>query len=76
MKCLRIPRNDKLTRAVIDTLLDRLRHHPAVRDQVPPLEAAVAAGETAPTRAALLLLEAFLGGDASGHEGSSVRPGP
>ena len=46
---------------VTDTLVERLRDHPAVRDQVPALEAAVAAGETAPTRAAHLLLDAFLG---------------
>ena len=45
---------------VTETLLDRLRDHPAVRDRLPELVAAVAAGSTAPARAVQLLLDTFL----------------
>jgi LAO/AO transport system kinase len=45
---------------VTDTLLDRLRSDPAVRELVPELERAVAAGELAATVAAQRLLGAFL----------------
>ena len=46
---------------VTDTLLDRLRADPAVRGQVPDLEAAVASGALGASTAAQQLLEAFLG---------------
>jgi LAO/AO transport system kinase len=46
---------------VTDTLLDRLRAHPAVRGLVPELEAAVAAGDLSAAVAAQRLLGAFLG---------------
>ena len=42
-----------------DALLDRFRADPAVADQLPAVEADVAAGRLAPPRAARLLLEAF-----------------
>jgi LAO/AO transport system kinase len=45
---------------VTDTLVERLRHHPGVRDRVPALEQSVAAGEMTATRAAHSLLAAFL----------------
>jgi LAO/AO transport system kinase len=47
-------------REVTDTLLDRLRGHPTVRDLVPGLEAQVAAGELSTAAAAGQLLRAFL----------------
>ena len=47
---------------VTDTLLDRLREDPAVRELVPELERSVAAGELAATVAAQQLLRAFLRG--------------
>jgi LAO/AO transport system kinase len=47
---------------VTDTLLDRLRADPAVRELVPALEAAVASGDLGAGRAAQQLLAAFLGG--------------
>ena len=61
---------------VTDTLVEQLRLHPSVRDKVPALEAAVASGETAATRAAQALLQAFLGAQPSSVGGSPVRPGP
>jgi len=45
---------------VTETLLDRLRADPAVRDRVPELEAAVASGELGAGTAAQQLLAAFL----------------
>ena len=48
---------------VTDTLLDRLRAHPEVKDLVPELEAAVASGATGAAAAAHQLLQAFLGDD-------------
>jgi LAO/AO transport system kinase len=45
---------------VTDTLLERLRHAPAVCERVPELERAVARGEVAPAVAAEQLLQAFL----------------
>ncbi|MFL6205783.1 MAG: methylmalonyl Co-A mutase-associated GTPase MeaB [Acidimicrobiales bacterium] len=45
---------------VTETLLDRLRSDPAVRELVPELERSVAAGEVAATLAAQQLLRAFL----------------
>lgn len=47
---------------VTDTLVERLRAHPGVRDRVPALERAVAAGEMTATGAAHSLLAAFLDG--------------
>jgi len=48
---------------VTDSLLDRLRAHPEVKDLVPELEAAVASGATGAAAAAHQLLHAFLGDD-------------
>ena len=45
---------------VTDTMLDRLRRAPSVRERVPELEGAVARGELAPAVAAEQLLQAFL----------------
>jgi len=45
---------------VTDTLVDRLRAHPAVRESIPELERAVVAGDVTPTAAAHTLLAAFL----------------
>lgn len=47
-------------REITDTLLDRLRQHPQVRDLVPGIEAKVAAGELSTMAAASQLLGAFL----------------
>ena len=47
---------------VTDTLLDRLRAHPGVRDLLHELEASVSAGTTSPTAAAHDVLERFLDG--------------
>lgn len=44
---------------VIDTLTDRLRAHPGVRERLAELEAAVRAGELSPTAAAHDVLERF-----------------
>ncbi len=44
-----------------ETLLERLREHPGVRERLPQLERAVRAGELPPTLGARRLLECFLG---------------
>src|SRR3546814_565897 len=48
---------------VNDTLIDRLRASPGVRERLGELEAAVAAGDISPTAAAHDVLERFLGPD-------------
>lgn len=46
---------------VNDTLIERLRAHPGVRERLPELESAVDAGDISPTAAAHDVLERFLG---------------
>lgn len=63
---------------VTDTLLEQLRSHPGVRERVPALERAVAAGEVAAAAAAQQLLAAFLDGTqpSGGAGGLGSGPGP
>ena len=49
---------------VNDTLIDRLRAHPGVRERLAELESAVGAGDISPTAAAHDVLERFLGSGA------------
>ncbi|MCA9688692.1 MAG: methylmalonyl Co-A mutase-associated GTPase MeaB [Myxococcales bacterium] len=59
-------RGRALWRAIEDELRARFREHPTVAARLPALEAAVAAGQTSPERAAEALLSAF----ASAGEGA------
>ncbi|MHB8835985.1 MAG: methylmalonyl Co-A mutase-associated GTPase MeaB [Candidatus Methylomirabilia bacterium] len=64
-----------------ETLFERLREHPGVRERLPQLERAVREGALPPTLGARRLIERFLGetgdpGGASGAAGGAVAPPP
>ena len=66
--------SDWLWSETAETLLERLREHPGVRERLPELERAVRAGALPPTVGARRLLESFLGQTAAA-DGPPAAPG-
>jgi LAO/AO transport system kinase len=59
-----------------ETLLERLREHPGVRERLPELERAVQAGTLPPTVGARRLIASFLGpADGGSGSGAAAAPG-
>jgi methylmalonyl-CoA/ethylmalonyl-CoA epimerase len=59
-----------------ETLLERLREHPGVRERLPELERAVRAGALPPTSGARRLIERFLGAADTAAAAPRAQPAP